>query len=259
MRILYCGNNRLGLEVLVWLRARGEDVVGLVVHPPERRTCGAEILAAAGLPPGRVFDGSRLGEPGTREAIRDLGADLALSVLFSHIFDPPFIALFRHGILNLHPALLPYNRGAFPNVWSIVDRTPAGVTLHYVDAGLDTGDVVARREVPVEPVDTGESLYRKLERASLALFAEAWPLIRAGGAPRLPQPPGGTFHRRDDVARIDRIDLDASCRAGDLIDILRARTFLSHDGAYFIVGGRKVHLRLHLEYDEAGSRGSGED
>ena len=103
----------------------------------------------------------------------------------------------------------------------------------------------------IEPVDTGESLYRKLERASLSLFQETWPLLKAGEAERIPQDPGsGTFHYTRDAEKIDCIDPERTYRARDLINILRARTFPPYRGAYFETGGKRVYLRLQLEYGE---------
>src|SRR5205823_2904000 len=158
-----------------------------------------------------------------------------LSVLFDYILSGKFLALFPRGCLNLHPALLPYNRGEYPNVWSIVEGTPSGVTLHYIDEGIDTGDIIAQKAVPVDPVDTGETLYRKLEQASVVLFKETWPHVCAGRAPRIPQIlTTGTQHKRRDVETIDEIDLNRSYIAGDLINILRSRTFPPYRGAYFI-------------------------
>ena len=249
MRILLFGNNRLAARAAAALRAGGDEVVGLVLHPPARRRHGDEIAAAAGVDPSCAIDGSRLREPATVDAVRRLRADVGLSVLFGYVVPPVVLAALPAGCVNLHPSFLPYNRGAYPNVWSIVDRTPAGVTLHYMDEGIDTGDVIARREVPVEPVDTGASLYGKLETAGLALLEEAWPLVRDGSAPRVPQSPElGTGHRVRDVQRIDEIHLDRSYTARELIDVVRARTFPPHEGAYFYHNGRKVFVRVELTY-----------
>src|SRR5690606_23646870 len=143
------------------------------------------------------------------------------------------------------PSYLPYNRGAHPNVWSIVEETPAGVTLHYVDAGIDTGDIVAQREVPVAPSDTGGSLYRKLERAGLELLQEAWPHIMPGRVRRHTRPRhSGSLLVVAQLGEFDRIDLDEDSRARDLINLLRARTLPPYKGAYFAEKGRRVYIRL---------------
>lgn len=253
MQILYLGNNWVGWQVLKWLKEQGEEIAGLVVHPPHKQKYVGEILQVANLPSSRIFDGSQLHKHEVMEAIKELAPSIGLSVLFDYILKREFISMFPQGVVNLHPAYLPYNRGQYPNVWSIIEGTPSGVTLHYIDEGIDTGDIIAQKEVPVEPVDTGETLYRKLERASVELLQEIWPLIKAGKAPRIPQRnEAGTYHRTQDVATIDEIDLDRAYIARDLINILRARTFPPYKGAYFIANGKRIYIRLQLEYGEEG-------
>jgi len=248
MRIVVFGNNWVGWQVVDWLRRQQEELVGLVIHPAAKQRYGPAVIESAGVPASCIFDGSQFHQPAVVNAIKALRADLALSVFFDYLVPPELLRLFPSGGINLHPAYLPWNRGQYPNVWSIVERTPAGVTLHYMDAGIDTGDVIARQRVAIEPVDTGETLYRKLERACLELFKNTWPAIRAGKAPRHPQRGTGTSHRRRDAEQIDEIDLDRMYRARDLIDVIRAKTFPPYPGAYFLDRGRKVYLRLEPAY-----------
>ena len=234
-----------------WLAGRSEPIAGLVMHPPAKRQYGEEIIASSGLGYPQIIDGSQLHSPEVVESVSNLGADLAVSVMFDYILRPEFIRLFPRGVINLHPAYLPFNRGAYPNVWSIVEQTPAGVTLHYIDSGVDTGDIISQRRVEIKPVDTGLSLYRRLEKACVELFIEAWPGISQGNAPRRAQTgTEGTYHRAKDVARIDEINLDRSYTARELIDVIRARTFPPHTGAYFLENGRKVYIRTELSYEE---------
>jgi methionyl-tRNA formyltransferase len=250
MKILFLGNNRVGWEILAWLKRQGENIVGLVIHPPDKQKYSQEIVEASGLSDAQVFSGQDLRKPEVVAKIAALSPDIGVSILFDYILKSEIIALHPRGIVNLHPSYLPYNRGQYPNVWSIVEKTPAGATLHFIDAGIDTGDIIARRQVPVEPVDTGETLYRKLEKACVALFKHTWPIIRSGSLPPVVvENVGGTYHKTKDIEAIDCIDLDRMYRAGDLIDILRARTFPPYNGAYFWDGGRKAYLRLHLYYD----------
>ena len=249
MRVLFLGNNWVAWKIVAWLRQQ-EEIVGLVLHPPDRRKYGDEILRSARVDSSCVLDGAQLRRAGVTEAIKALQPDIGLSIFFGYILQSGFLDLFPAGVVNVHPAFLPYNRGAYPNVWSIVEGTPAGVTIHYLDKGIDTGDIIARGEVLVEPIDTGESLYRKLEEACVDLFKKTWPLIRRGEAPRTAQKQlEGTYHRTRDVERIDLIDLDRTYTARDLINIIRARSFPPYPGAYFIHKGRKVYLHLRLSYE----------
>lgn len=253
MRVLLFVNNWVGWQVARWLREQGESIVGLVVHPSESRRFGEELISDLGLDSRHVFLGSDLHVSETLQAISTLEAEIGVSAYFGYILQPELLEMFPRGCINLHPSYLPFNRGAYPNVWSIIERSPSGVTLHYIDRGVDTGDIIAQRVVPVSVTDTGESLYRKLEHACLDLFAQSWPKVCSGEVPRVPQSQdSGCSHRRRDVEAIDEIDLEKAYNAGELINILRARTFDAYPGAYFVHEGRKIYLRLYLEEEVKG-------
>ena len=248
MRIIYFANNWTAWQILLGLKKRGEEIVGLVIHPEIKRKYGKELLETAALPPEQVFDGSKLKEPEVLAKLAAIKPDMGLSILFDYILKPELLKLFPRGVINLHPALLPYNRGQYPNVWSIVEGTPSGVTIHYIDEKIDTGDIISQIEVPATPMDTGESLYRKLELASVKLFENSWNQIRNGTAPRVQQTGAvGTYHKTRDVEHIDKIELEKSYTGRELINILRARTFPPYKGAYFEQDGKRIYLELLLK------------
>lgn len=256
MRILFFGNNLVGYRILNWLKGQNEKIVGLVLHPENRQKYGREIAEISGLSPNYIFFADQLEQDNTLSEIHNLQADIGLSIFFGYILQPRLFEMLPKGCLNLHPALLPYNRGSFPNVWSIIDKTPAGVTLHYVDKGIDTGDIVAQKEVLVLPTDTGESLYQRLEDSCFDLFIESWGKLWTGEIPPQTQDfADGTYHFMKDVDDIDYIDLEKAYVAQDLIDIIRARTFPPYHGAYIVVNGQRIFLRLHLEYETSFEEG----
>lgn len=254
MRILFMGNNWVAWKVISYLTELNENIVGLVIHPDDKQRYAKEIVESANIDPSRIFDGSNLRKKKTFQEIKALKPDIGLSLFFGYIVSKDFIDLFKTGIVNLHPSYLPYNRGQYPNVWSIVEDTPAGVTLHKIDEGIDTGNVIAQQEVHVTWTDTGESLYKKLEHVSVKLFSEYWPRIRRGGEPRVSQSTTtGTYHSTKDVEKIDEVDLDRKYVARDLINIIRARTFPPYKGSYFWDGNKKIYMRMQLlEEDEIG-------
>jgi methionyl-tRNA formyltransferase len=251
MRTILLANNRLGRDAAAWIADTFGPPVALVVHPAARARCRDALVDASRVDGAGVFDAERLREAETLARLAALEPQIGLSVLFGYLLRREFLDLLPSGCVNLHPAFLPYNRGAHPNVWGIVEGTPAGVTLHYVDEGVDTGDIVAQRPVEVESSDTGITLYRKLEAAALHLLREQWPLLREGRAARRPQPPGGTWHRVADVTALDRIDLDRQYTGRELINILRARTFPPYRNAFFEENGRRVYLQLELSAEAA--------
>jgi methionyl-tRNA formyltransferase len=250
VRIIYCANNFVGWEILSWLKEREENIVGLVVHAPEKQTFGEEISSVFNFPDDKIFYGNSLDERKTINAIRNLKPDIAISVYFGYIFKKPFLKLFPKGCINLHPALLPYNRGAYPNVWSIIEGTPAGATLHYINEGIDSGDIISQKQIAVNIIDTGETLYHRLESASIELFKETWPEILAENIQPVSQNiHEGTSHKINDVDKIDEIDLNRNYNAGELINILRARTFPPYKGAYIIQNQKKIYVNIQLSDD----------
>ena len=166
------------------------------MHPPERVKFEAEIIASARAAGAQIIPASDLRTSEGIARIAQLNAEMGVSAMFGYLLKSDFLDLLPKGCINLHPAYLPYNRGAYPNVWSIVDQTPAGVTLHYVDAGIDTGDIIRQKKVAVLGTDTGETLYHKLETAGLQLLRESWPDIQAGRIERTPQPRESGTSRR---------------------------------------------------------------
>lgn len=125
-------------------------------------------------------------------------ADFLISYGYRHIISAEVLEKFPRKAINLHISYLPWNRGADPNLWSYLDDTPRGVTIHYLDEGLDTGDILIRKEVPDRPDDTLRTSYDRLSAAVESLLAELWPKIRSGLLPGYPQPSGGSRHRLRD-------------------------------------------------------------
>lgn len=248
MRILLLADNRVGLHVTRHLADLGEDVIGLYLHPDNRQNLGSEIAEASGLSSSQIWVASSGWSEQQLAMVRDLNPDLVLVVFWSFLLPSEFLRIPTLGCINFHLSYLPYNRGKKPNVWPILDGTPAGVSLHMIDEGIDSGPIVARQEVEVEPSDTAETLYRRLVIEIEDLFERTWPSIRGGQIDPIDQEPAsGTFHFDQEMADYEVIELDKMYRASDLINLLRARTFRPHPAAYFSHKGRRVYVRVDLD------------
>lgn len=141
--------------------------------------------------------------PLSADDLRALAPRLGVSHGYRRILRPPVLEVIP--FVNLHIALLPYNRGADPTLWSALDGTPSGVSIHWVDAGVDTGDLIAQRAVPFAADDTLATAYVRLQSSLASLFAETWPAISGGTAPRTPQAGEGTTHRIADRAAVEHL------------------------------------------------------
>jgi len=144
------------------------------------------------------------------EAIHDAKHfDFVVSYGYRRIISKRVLDNFPDRAINLHISLLPWNKGADPNLWSFVDRTPKGVTIHYLDEGVDTGDIIVQKEVPMSEVETLKSSYDRLHAAIQELFISNWASIRSGTCGRTPQRGKGSFHRSKDKARFAHLLRDA--------------------------------------------------
>ena len=179
--------------------------------------------------------------------------DLAISYFYPHILKEHEFNAPKYGTFNVHIGALPYGRGAMPNVWSIVDDFPAGIAIHKMDSGIDTGDVISRALVKKLPTDTGETLYWRLVTESCAFFLKSFPsieqsLLNEGGLFGIKQVGEYLTYRARDVNRIDDLEsVFGHSLAHQFVNILRARTFAGHESAYiYDEHGRKVFVRVSL-------------
>lgn len=142
-------------------------------------------------------------EPISVAIVRERRAGHLVSYGYRHIIGGDVLEAIRHRAVNLHISLLPWNRGADPNLWSFVDGTPSGVTIHFIDAGVDTGDIIAQRELEFDlHKETLATSYTALQAAIQRLFIEHWVAIKDASCTRTPQSGEGSFHRLRDKERI---------------------------------------------------------
>ena len=101
--------------------------------------------------------------------------DFIVSYGYRHILRKNILDLLPNKIINLHISYLPYNRGADPNFWSFIENTPKGVTIHYLDEGIDTGDIITQEKVKFNTKkETLATSYEKLQLTIQKLFKQSW-------------------------------------------------------------------------------------
>ena len=127
-----------------------------------------------------------------------INPDIAVSFGYRHIVRPDVLGLNGISFINIHISLLPWNRGADPNLWSWLENSPRGVSLHWMSERLDEGDLLAQKQLDLDPRNTLRRSYELLTDSALSLLQETWPQIRDGSAPRFSQQSGGTVHRSSD-------------------------------------------------------------
>ena len=113
-------------------------------------------------------------QTGDKIELKDVeNVDYIISFGYKHIINKHIIDLFQTNIINLHISYLPYNRGYHPNFWSFKDNTPKGITIHLIDEGIDTGDILIQKEIIFsKEEDTLSKTYDRLIEEIQNLFIE---------------------------------------------------------------------------------------
>lgn len=149
--------------------------------------------------------------------------------------------------VNVHPGFNPFNRGWYPQVFSIINGLKAGVTIHEMDEQLDHGPIIVQKEYTIEPWDTSGSAYEKIMALERELVLEHFVSIRdrkytakAAGE--------GNLNLKRDFDNLRRINLEEHGPFGEFLNRLRALTHEPFNNAYFVdESGRKVFVRVVLE------------
>ena len=188
-RVIVFGYGALALASLDALEGLGVTPVAVVL-PGNRSGADVDLVIARARARGWVL----LVQPPRKslapflDAIRDLRPDVLLVWSYSMLLPTALIALARLGAINVHGGLLPEYRGGHVMQWAIINgEKETGATLHYMDAGIDTGPVIADARFPIRPDDDAVAVRRNLERAGAELLRRWWPQIEAETAPRVPQ------------------------------------------------------------------------
>lgn len=250
VRVLFCGDRAVSVEIVRFMRANGGVIVGLGLNSSPT-PYAAPVRFAAAVDTGRVFYGRSFG---SEVALRKLAAhapDLGVCCGFAGILPPAMLGLPRWGWVNIHRSYLPYNRGLDPMQWALVDHTPAGVTMHVMTEQIDAGAIIAQSEMPIFATDDGDALQERSDRIVLELFHDTWPRLRAGDLEGTPQDESlATYHSLADCDRLRHLDLGATVRVGRLLDILRGYSGRDWSSVEFQAGlirpAYRVHTRIRM-------------
>jgi len=242
-RIIYAANRFIGLKCLEKLIISRIEIVALLLPSKKKATYDNEMISLIKDIP--VIRGIIFRKEEGLKIIKNLMPDYIISVHFPYIFNPEIILIPKIGSLNLHPAYLPFNRGWNTPTWAILEGTPIGATLNWIDEGIDTGDIAIRRELKIKSEDTAHSLYLRLMELEVKIFEEAILFIKSNSLPRFPQKGKGTFHYKDDLKKILKLKLNKKEKR--LLNKLRALTTdRIEESAFFEVLGKKYYIRVEI-------------
>ncbi len=198
MRIVFIGTGEIGVPTLRALQKSEHELGGVVTQPDkpvgrEQKITAPPIKKAliAGGPnagPAQTLQPARIKDREAINQIRALAPDVIVVMAYGQILPRAVLEIPKIACLNLHASLLPRWRGAAPIQAAIAggDRE-AGMTVMYMDEGLDTGDILLQRKIDISPSETGATLHDRLAQIAPEALLESLRLLAAGNAPRIPQ------------------------------------------------------------------------
>ncbi|KKK91670.1 hypothetical protein LCGC14_2710610 [marine sediment metagenome] len=251
-----CASGNVGLEVVKFLDQTHERLSFVVFDAKDRSGGSEEIRRVSTRITSHVLESSVLYDKNTLDLLRSFEIDILILAWWPYIITEPVIDMPRIGTLNFHPSYLPYNRGKHYNFWAIVEEAPFGVSIHFVEKTIDSGEIAFQSRISTSWEDTGETLYQKAQSAMVRLFKENLPAIKQGDIPRQPQDlKQGSFHWGKELEPASEIILDKEYTGRQLLNLLRARTFSPHPGCRFTDEGETFEVRVQIKNIANASQG----
>lgn len=186
MKVIYMGTPDFAVEPLEAIIKAGHEVTAVVTQPDKQKGRGKEVqmtpvkecALAHNIP---ILQPVKIKEPEAIAELKKYPADIFVVAAFGQLLTEEILKMPKFGCVNIHASLLPAYRGAAPIQWVVINgEEKTGVTIQQMAKGLDTGDMLFKREVVLDPKETGASLFDKLMHVGAELIVEALPLIEQG-------------------------------------------------------------------------------
>lgn len=241
--------DKQGFEIVRFLSQKKENIQILVLDEKNRKSMNQAIINEVNQNSCTIMYYEELKKEENLAKIRKLNIDFGILAWWPYIITREMIRLTKRGFVNTHPAFLPYNRGKAPYTWSIIEHTPFGASIHWINEKIDSGVIIDREEIEVTWEDDSDTLYKKSCDLTVELLKKNYDAIRNGKekSVRKIEDGEGTFHYAKEIEGICEIDLDKSYPARDLLDLLRSRMISGQGTAYFRDQGAKYYVGISIK------------
>lgn len=156
----------------------------------------------------------------------------------------------NHRCINVHPGFNPYNRGWFPQVFSIINGLPAGVTIHEMDKELDHGPIIFQREIEINSYDTSKDVYDRVLETEMALLEEHFEELIEGRYSVNEMSMEGNINYLADFKSLCKLNMGEKGTLREHLNLLRAVSFAGYKNAYYEERGKKIYVTISFEHEE---------
>lgn len=202
MKIIFMGTPDFAVPTLEALISAGHEITAVYTKPDEEQGRGKKIrfspvkeaALSHNIP---VYQPKSLKKAEQVEILRNIEADVIIVVAYGLILRKNVLEMKKYGCINVHASLLPSYRGAAPIQWAVINgEEKSGVTIMQMNEGLDTGDILSVREIPLDSKETGDSLFEKLSRLGGPLLLETLEKLEKGEITPVPQGETDTMYAK---------------------------------------------------------------
>lgn len=244
MKIVFMGTPDFSTGALEALLEAGHDIIAVVTQPDKPKGRSGQMqfppVKECALKHGlTVLQPKKVKTPEWVERLRALQADIFVVAAFGQILSKEILDMPRYGCVNIHASLLPKYRGAAPINWAIINGDEeTGVTIMQMNEGVDTGDMLTRKVVPIAPKETAETLFDKLAKAGAELIVETLPKLEAGELTPVAQDESQATHVKMMGKSLGRIDWNKDAAVIERL----VRGLNSWPSAYTYFQGKSVKI-----------------
>jgi methionyl-tRNA formyltransferase len=255
VRVLFIGQAAFGRDCLQALLDQGEEVAGVLTVADragqKKPNPVKELAVTRGLP---LLQPERLRSETAHQWVAKQRPDLLVLAFVTEIVPQTMIDLATRGGINFHPSLLPAYRGGSAMNWALINgEKETGVTIHQIDAGVDTGPIIIQEKVSIDPDDTVKSLYfNKIYPLGVKMVAEAVRLIREGKA--MPRPQDESKASFQAVINEQDVQINWQHEAGSIYNLIRGSN--PAPGAWTLYRGERLKLWEAKPFQAQGNPGT---
>ena len=255
MKIIFMGTPDFAVPSLEMLMNEGYEVLAVVTQPDKPKGRGNKMAA----PPVKEFalknnisvlQPEKIKTPEFIEQIRALGPDLLITAAYGRILSGELLKVPVYGCINVHGSLLPEYRGAAPINWAVINgETKTGITTMFTDVGLDTGDMLLKRELEIGPDTTVGELHDKMALLGAQVLKDTLSELKNGALKRIPQEDSKSSYAPMMNRELGRIDWNKT--AGEIHNLVRGTD--PWPGAYTFLNGERMRVWKTKLIQEKGS------
>jgi len=245
--LIVCAADYVGYKIVEYLTESSHQISFLILDDNDRGGFNSKIKSLFNNVniPEKIYNQNDLKDEKFLDKISKTEPKIGILAWWPYILKGRILSIPKLGWLNTHPSFLPFNKGKHPNFWCLVDQTPCGVSLQFIDEGIDTGNIIVREEIEISWEDTGKSIYEKSREAMIELVKKTLDDILENKIDQIKQTPDmGTYHNSKEIDSASKIDLDKNYTARQLFNIIRARMFSPYPTAYFFDDGKKYSVEI---------------